>query len=181
MKCSKCGSEMVKKSSDTVEIDECPSCFSIWFDADELREAKDEMDPDLNWMDFEIWKHKDQFKISDNAKTCPKCNVKMVTGQYGNTGIEVDSCHICKGIWLDKGEFEKIVEALADELLTMDSKSYYKAAFEEAKEIFAGSEGVISEWKDFVTVLRMMQYRIFTEKPEVAEAMLKMQKMNPIR
>jgi hypothetical protein len=26
-------------------------------------------------------------------------------------GIEVDSCPLCKGLWLDKGEWEKLVEA----------------------------------------------------------------------
>ncbi len=49
------------------------------------------------------------------------------------------------------------------------------------KEIVTGNEGLISEWKDFVTVLRMMEYRILAENPELADTIIKVQKTSPIR
>jgi hypothetical protein len=36
-------------------------------------------------------------------------------------------------------------------------------------EIFAGDEGFFFEWKDFLTVTRLLQYRVLDEKPKVAE------------
>ena len=37
-----------------VQIDECRQCRGIWFGKGELAEAKDEVDPDLRWLDFGI-------------------------------------------------------------------------------------------------------------------------------
>jgi len=39
---------------------------------------------------------------------CPKCNNNLV---MSNTqGVEIDFCPNCKGVWLDRGELEKIIE-----------------------------------------------------------------------
>ncbi len=39
---------------------------------------------------------------------CPNCNVKLVMSD--KKGIEIDYCPECRGIWLDKGELDKIIE-----------------------------------------------------------------------
>jgi hypothetical protein len=41
----------------------------------------------------------------------------MVVIDYDNTGIEVDFCTECKGVWLDRWEFEIIFAALTEEFL----------------------------------------------------------------
>jgi len=38
--------------------------------------------------------------------TCPRCNGTMQREHYANSGVEIDRC-TC-GVWLDKGELEKI-------------------------------------------------------------------------
>lgn len=39
---------------------------------------------------------------------CPRCNTNLA---ISNTqGIEIDYCPNCKGVWLDRGELEKIIE-----------------------------------------------------------------------
>ncbi|HOI29206.1 MAG TPA: zf-TFIIB domain-containing protein [Melioribacteraceae bacterium] len=43
---------------------------------------------------------------------CPNCNVNLVMSE--KKGIEVDYCPECRGIWLDKGELDKIVERSID-------------------------------------------------------------------
>lgn len=42
---------------------------------------------------------------------CPVCNVELLMSQKNN--IEIDYCPKCRGIWLDRGELEKIVERSA--------------------------------------------------------------------
>ena len=37
---------------------------------------------------------------------CPKCQTEMTVKTY--KGVEIDRCPSCKGIFLDKGEMEKI-------------------------------------------------------------------------
>lgn len=39
---------------------------------------------------------------------CPKCNVTLLMSE--KRGIEIDYCPECRGIWLDRGELEKIIE-----------------------------------------------------------------------
>jgi uncharacterized protein len=39
---------------------------------------------------------------------CPNCNVGMT--QVNRTGIEIDMCPQCRGVWLDRGELEKLLE-----------------------------------------------------------------------
>lgn len=39
---------------------------------------------------------------------CPNCNVKLILSE--RQGIEIDYCPECRGIWLDRGELDKIIE-----------------------------------------------------------------------
>ena len=39
---------------------------------------------------------------------CPVCNVSLVMSE--RQGIEIDYCPQCRGVWLDRGELDKIIE-----------------------------------------------------------------------
>lgn len=39
---------------------------------------------------------------------CPVCKVTLLMSE--KQGIEIDYCPTCRGIWLDRGELEKIIE-----------------------------------------------------------------------
>ena len=43
---------------------------------------------------------------------CPTCNVTLVMSD--KQGIEIDYCPKCRGVWLDRGELDKIIERSAD-------------------------------------------------------------------
>lgn len=42
---------------------------------------------------------------------CPNCNEKLIMSE--RQGIEIDYCPECRGVWLDKGELDKIIERSA--------------------------------------------------------------------
>lgn len=44
---------------------------------------------------------------------CPVCNVALVMSD--RQGIEIDYCPQCRGVWLDRGELDKIIERSAAE------------------------------------------------------------------
>ncbi|GHJ11056.1 hypothetical protein TPA0907_54230 [Micromonospora humidisoli] len=44
--------------------------------------------------------------------TCPKCRGDM--RQYERSGVVIDQCGECRGIFLDRGELEKLFEAEAN-------------------------------------------------------------------
>jgi hypothetical protein len=39
---------------------------------------------------------------------CPKCGMHLEEISFGN--VRVDKCFSCEGMWLDKGEFERMQE-----------------------------------------------------------------------
>lgn len=39
---------------------------------------------------------------------CPTCQVNLSMTE--RNGIEIDYCPECRGVWLDKGELDKIIE-----------------------------------------------------------------------
>ena len=47
---------------------------------------------------------------------CPNCSETLVMAD--KQGVEIDYCPNCRGVWLDKGELDKIVER---------STAYYSA------------------------------------------------------
>lgn len=42
---------------------------------------------------------------------CPVCNVPLVMSDRHN--VEIDYCPQCRGVWLDRGELDKIIEKSA--------------------------------------------------------------------
>ena len=41
--------------------------------------------------------------------TCPKCMAEM--RHYERSGVTVDQCSECRGIFLDRGEMERLIDA----------------------------------------------------------------------
>jgi len=42
---------------------------------------------------------------------CPACRTALVMSE--RQGIEIDYCPACRGVWLDRGELDKIIERSA--------------------------------------------------------------------
>lgn len=56
---------------------------------------------------------------------CPNCDATLLMSE--KHGVEIDYCPNCRGIWLDKGEMEKIMERTADHYSKRDNyESDYK-------------------------------------------------------
>lgn len=43
--------------------------------------------------------------------TCPNCGETLVMSE--RSGVEIDYCPNCRGVWLDRGELDKIIERSA--------------------------------------------------------------------
>ena len=42
---------------------------------------------------------------------CPTCNIQLKMAD--RQGVEIDYCPQCRGVWLDRGELDKIIERAA--------------------------------------------------------------------
>lgn len=52
---------------------------------------------------------------------CPNCEETLVMAE--RQGVEIDYCPKCRGVWLDKGELDKIIEKAASTQVSQNLKS----------------------------------------------------------
>jgi len=169
MFCPRCQKKLEKVIFYNVEVDYCPQCLGMFFEEDELRWAKDVKDKDLRWLDIDLWKNKKLFKISYGIRLCPSCRLPLYEVYYGDSGIMVDVCNLCQGVWLDRGEFRKIIEYLKNKADYEILSNYLKNLKEEFGEIFSGPETFREELLDFLTILKLLNYKFISQHPVIAK------------
>ncbi len=125
MQCPKCQQAMQGVDYDGVHIETCPACGGDWLDAGELssivraRHSRFSQDECLAVAKAATITG---VKLTglDRHLTCPKCGGTTHPINYGDdSGLILDKCGNCGGVWLEKGELEKIeelVEGWKDEL-----------------------------------------------------------------
>lgn len=62
----------------------------------------------------------------EHIMKCPACNTDLLITE--RQSIEIDYCPACRGIWLDRGELDKIIERSAIDFRPVghDQEQYYK-------------------------------------------------------
>jgi hypothetical protein len=61
---------------------------------------------------------------------CPVCSVDLMMSE--RQGIEIDYCPQCRGVWLDRGELDKIIERSTSYQQGEDrGKSEHKREYED--------------------------------------------------
>ncbi|MFH1451370.1 MAG: zf-TFIIB domain-containing protein [bacterium] len=170
MNCPICKKNLEEMILSATAVDYCPDCLGLWFDKDELRQAKDNRDKNLRWLDVDLWKEKDKFKISRGTRLCPACRLPLYEVHYGTSGVVVDVCNVCHGAWLDRGEFAKIIAWIKQKANYEIFNKYLKNLVEETAEIFIGPEGIRAEILDFLSILKLLQYKLLIKNPEIIEA-----------
>ncbi len=181
MNCPTDSTPLEADAVENVRTEVCPQCRGVWFAQGELERAVDQADPDVRWLDFDLWSDPEALAANWSARACPVCEKTMAAIGYGDTGVTVDVCPDGHGVWLDAGEFEAIITALEGEVAAKDVSDYVRASLAEARELVTGDEGFVSEWKDFLTVNRLLQYRVLAENPKLAELLLALQTSNPLK
>jgi len=165
MLCPSCKKSLDRAIFCGVEVDYCPKCLGVFFEENELRLAKDERDKNLNWLDIDLWREKAKFKVSHTQKFCPACRLLLYEIDYGDSGVKVDLCNVCHGIWLDRGEFKTIIDYLKEKGSFKVLNNYAKTLAEEFWEIFNGPESLREEMLDFLTGLKIFNYKLVNQNP----------------
>ena len=71
MECPIDGTALETHTVHSVNIEECLQCYGLWFEEGELRKAKDESEPDLIWLDFDLWSDQESYKADRSSRKCP--------------------------------------------------------------------------------------------------------------
>lgn len=112
--CPACQRPLHRFKAGTVTLDGCDGgCGGIWFDHRELEKVDREFAHAADKI-ADIF-HDPDVKVDDYAvRSCPRCaGVTLDKKLYSlGSGVIMDRCLKCKGVWLDNGELEKIQAAL---------------------------------------------------------------------
>lgn len=80
---------------------------------------------------------------------CPNCNVNLVMAD--RSGIEIDYCPDCRGVWLDRGELDKIIERSSQNIRNIQHDSYSeRQRYSTDKDYhYKKKKGLLGELFDF--------------------------------
>jgi Zn-finger nucleic acid-binding protein len=101
MKCPKCKTVQLKQAKPAntkLIINYCSQCKGTWFDDLEFEELVPES----------IKKLYVPSKIPATSFKCPRCKAQLYEFSYPQTGINIDMCKSCSGLWIDFGELKDI-------------------------------------------------------------------------
>lgn len=181
MKCPQCRQSMETKHFDGIAVDECPRCRGIWFDPGEIDELVDDLEPDLRWAEFEMWKNRADFRAEFDRLDCPRC-INAALAKLCDTDSDtcIRLCPQCRGSWMTPEDFAAIVHSLSAELERRTASDYFKLSLKQAGEVVTAGGGMISEWKDLKALMRLLKYRVFVENPKLETVMKGLQKTLPL-
>ncbi len=92
-----------------IELDYCPTCMGVWFDAEEIRLLLEHagMPEGLRQPNFmEV-----QTLVHEARRRCPLC-LKLMDKRSMPGDVIVDRCPNGDGVWFDAGEMSRIAVAL---------------------------------------------------------------------
>lgn len=115
MLCPVCREPMIVMELDQIELDVCPDCQGIWFDAQELRELFELVGVPEQVHDLED--HLERFDRARGRRSCPRCGARIepVKSPASDGDLVLDRCPRGHGLWFDKGELETLFTSVLGE------------------------------------------------------------------
>jgi Zn-finger nucleic acid-binding protein len=119
MLCPICQQPLLIVELEGVELDVCPDCRGIWFDAQELRQLFELAGALDNAGDLES--ELERLPHAPARRACPRCRGRLRPAKTPVAAgqLILDQCPRGHGLWFDDGELQTLLETLLDE--TSDS------------------------------------------------------------
>jgi Zn-finger nucleic acid-binding protein len=145
MNCPRCaGTTLQAEVRFKIEVDRCETCAGVWLDKGE-DEALTRPDDELPAALIEkVMAMASSDGVDDSPSlSCPRCEKTMQREHYAKSEVEIDRC-AC-GVWLDKGELEKITVYRSECLEQLAMMGQTKDGADEADVDFAFSPEVLEQ------------------------------------
>jgi len=169
MVCPNCSHTLEEVAVDHCRVHRCNKCGGIWFEKDEFEAAKDGRDQDLSWLDFDLWSDLDKLKAGGTFLDCPADGNPLYRIKYGPTEVAVDVCIQCQGIWLDKGELDKIISDLREKVNSETLPEYFNYLEKEVKNLFLDPGHSREELRHIAIITKLIEYRLVAQHPKILE------------
>ncbi len=161
MNCPKCGNGLKPENYENVTIDRCLKCKGAWLDDGEIKKIIETKDETFDYQLINETIESGFAGVPENDKVvkvnCPKCNAEMTEVNYDySSGIILDRCMNCKGLWLDEKELEKVQITREYEQKTFEKEKDKWIALLKSKEYNRPQEQV----EKGIFGLRLLSYKI---------------------
>jgi Zn-finger nucleic acid-binding protein len=136
-----------------VLVETCPGCKGEWLDGGELKKIVQTVEETFTKEEIEALDAINEtiFTLDDttpNQLKCPKCpGVELNRFNYAATsGIALDKCPGCRGIWLDGGELENVQILVEDwaKKLEEDTEKYGEILEKTRQQVEAKFDAAVS-------------------------------------
>ena len=114
MECAGCKGEMQELELDGVMIDRCERCGGVWLDAGEADDLVKKTPTPREALQKKKLELLRQWKVAavdprEVDRACPRCDKNLLRVNYKDIpGLQVDKCQDDCGMYLDKGELDKV-------------------------------------------------------------------------
>ena len=113
MICPVCNKAAVVVEYKYVELDYCPNCGGVWFDAGELELLMEAAGLGSHHGYLRDVASAPEVKTAEKKRRCPICLRKMKKSYIDeDMKILVDTCRIRHGIWFDGGEVGQLIKEI---------------------------------------------------------------------
>ena len=103
-----------------------------------------------------------------SSRVCPKCpSSKLRSVMFGHSGVVIDWCSDCQGIWLDRSEFDSINEYLRSEATSATRKEIAQELAHDLKKIVTGEdpESRLAEVGDIAAPVEALANTVIFDHP----------------
>jgi Zn-finger nucleic acid-binding protein len=115
MICPVCRKAALIVEYNNIELDYCPVCRGVWFDAGELELLMEAAGIGNHLGYLRNIAGAPEVVSSEKKRKCPICRHKMKKVYIDeDKKILVDICHVGDGVWFDGGEVQSLVKELAE-------------------------------------------------------------------
>ncbi|MFO7957959.1 MAG: zf-TFIIB domain-containing protein [Candidatus Brocadiia bacterium] len=155
--CPACGAGLDAYRAHGVSFEGCPQCKGIWLGREELKRLEARSGEGswetLRWLEDEVEAIERTHAITTD-RPCPKCEGRrLLSTWFGDSGVIIDWCPSCRGVWLDQQEFREIVSHLREKLSELSANELKAVLREELRHVWEGSEeGRLADLRDAAAV-----------------------------
>lgn len=153
----------------------------MFFDRGELELARNNADEDLRWLDFVLFTADELKKLQHDQVSCPRCHSDMEALQYAGSSVIISKCPDCQGVWLDTGEFEKMLNYLQRIVAAESSSELAEDWKRQAIEVLVGPKKESEELKDLMAVTRLLEERWTAEHPTIEKILEVYYELTPFK
>lgn len=109
--CPRCHVPLITEETGDIVMERCDRCGGRWMTPEDLKAVLSLIRLPVEGAPPRIGI--DLTDVQENA-VCPRCGVPMEPFNYaGDSGVILDKCKSCGGLWLDKGNLERVLAVVS--------------------------------------------------------------------